>query len=309
MSNDIKKINVSLEEGDKGFLLTFPPPPETSVPILDRYIVSFDVAARLPLHPPAEIIFTPDSNNNPAQESYLKSSIKDSIQIGISIKSIHKAETQSLIRLNVKDIYNNILYTDYILVICSPNKVVKLNGSILSSLEKRGPNNGRILRIRADESVDAVSLLLTRMSVTGPGIPADKQISIYGFIDSNRAEMELFPFDFVLSSNLSYDSAAGQYTFTQIVSCPTPADLAEIEFNNRFLVLDKDNNWTFSFRDRVIAQFIKYSGINDDNISILLNIKNFDALVGENSPVPIPGLVDIYGANRVVNDSICLSTI
>jgi hypothetical protein len=309
MSDDIKKINVSLEEGDKGFLLTFPPPPETSVPILDRYIVSFDVAARLPLHPPAEIIFTPDSNNNPAQESYLKSSVKDSIQIGISIKSIHKAETQSLIRLNIKDIYNNILYTDYILVICSPNKVVKLNGSILSSLEKRGPNNGRILRIRADESVDAVSLLLTRMSVTGPGIPADKQISIYGFIDSNRAEMELFPFDFVLSSNLSYDSAAGQYTFTQIVSCPTPADLAEIEFNNRFLVLDKDNNWTFSFRDRVIAQFIKYSGINDDNISILLNIKNFDALVGENSPVPIPGLVDIYGANRVVNDSICLSTI
>jgi hypothetical protein len=309
MSNDIKKINVSLEEGDKGFLLTFPPPPETSVPILDRYIVSFDVASRLPLHPPAEIIFTPDSNNNPAQESYLKSSVKDSIQIGISIKSIHKAETQSLIRLNIKDIYNNILYTDYILVICSPNKVVKLNGSILSSLEKRGPNNGRVLRIRTDESVDAVSLLLTRMSVTGPGIPADQQVSIYGFIDGNRAEMELFPFDFVLSSNLSYDSAAGQYTFTQIVSCPTPADLAEIEFNNRFLVLDKDNNWTFSFRDRVIAQFIKYSGINDDNISILLNIKNFDALVGENSPVPIPGLVDIYGANRVVNDSICLSTI
>ncbi len=308
-SSDIKKINVSLEEGDKGFLLTFPPPPEGAVTIQDRYVFSFDVAFKLPIAPQSEIIFTPNSNTNPEQESYIKSSVTDSSQIGIAIKSIHKAETQTLVRLRIKDIYNNTLYTDYILVICSPNKVVKVNGTIISTLEKRGPNNGRVLRIRTEESVDAVSQLLTRMKVTGPGISDNQNVSIYGFIDGNRGEMELFPFDLSLISSSSFDTATGLYTFTQVVSCPSPEDLKEIEFNNRFLVLDKNNNWSFSFRDKVVAQFVKNSGINDDNLAILLNIKNFDALVGENVPSPILGLVDIYGGNRVINDTICLSSI
>jgi len=308
-SSDIKKINISLEEGDKGFLLTFPPPPEGSVPIQDRYIFSFDVALKLPISPQSEVIFTPNSNINPEQESYIKSSVTDSSQIGISIKAIHKAETQTLVRLRIKDIYNNTLYTDYILVICSPNKVISINGTILSSLEKRGPNNGRVLRIRAEESVDVVAQLLTRMKVTGPGIASDTDVSIYGFIDSNRGEMELFPFDLTLFSNTSFYTAAGLYTFTQVVSCPSPEDLKEIEFNNRFLVLDKSNNWSFSFRDRMVAQFIKTSNIAEDDIVILLSIKNFDALISENMPNPVPGIIDIYGGNRVINDTVPLASI
>lgn len=307
--SDIKRANVSLEEGDAGFLLTFPPPPSGSVPIKDQYIFSFDAPYRLPLSPKSDVIFSPNSNDDPEKESYIKSSIDDSSQIGIQIKSIHKAETQTLVRLQIKDIYNNLLYTDYILVICTPTKVINLLGTIVTSTEKRGPNNGRVLRVRSDEAIDAVSQILTRMQVTGPGIPNDVVVTVYGFIEGDRAEIELAPFDFQLSQGSAYDTANGLYTFTQIVSCPSPEDLKEIEFNNRFLILDVTNNWSYLFRDKLIAQFIFDDNVNDQNLAILLPIKNFDAIIGDNLPAQIPSVIDIYGVGRVINDTVCLSTI
>lgn len=313
MSNqDIKKINLSLEEADKGFLLTFPPPPSGSVPIKDRYLYEFDYVFRLPINPKSTVIFTPDNDNNPDKESYLKSSINDSAQIGLAIKSIHKAETQTLIRLQIKDIYNNVLYTDYILVICSPKSQFTLNGSIVSrqTTDGIGANGGRILRIGAgDENINVASQILTRMVVTGPGIPTDITVSVASFNDGNRSDIELLPF-FELSNNNTNDTASGLYTFTKVVGCPSPEDLKEIQFNNRFLILDQTNNWSYSFRNKLIAQFIPNTGITDyEDIAILLDIKNFDALIGENSFSSIPSLANIVAAGRVIGDTICIAAL
>jgi hypothetical protein len=311
LSQDIKKINVSLEEGDKGLLLTFPPPPSGSVSIKDRYIYEFDTAFKIPLDPEASVIFTPNTNNNPEKESYLKSSIDSSATIGISIKSIHKAETQTLVRLQIKDIYNNTLYTDYILVVCSPKNNFNLRGRILprSEADGIGPNGGRILRVdTTGESVNAAAQVLTRMVVVGPGIPTDLTVSVSAFRDDNRSDIELLPF-FELQNNIN-DSIQGLYRFTQVVGCSSPEDLTEIRFNNRFLILDQTNNWSYSFRDKLIAQFIPDTGVSDyEDVAILLNIKNFDALIGENSFSNIPNLSSLYVAGRVIGDTICIASL
>jgi hypothetical protein len=311
MSNqDIKKINLSLEEADKGFLLTFPPPPSGSVAPKDRYVYEFDSVFKLPLNPQSTVIFTPDNDNNPSKESYLKSSVFDSAQIGLAIKSIHKAETQTLIRLQIKDIYNNLLYTDYILVVCSPQNRFVLRGNILSTLSPDGfgINGGRILRIdTSDDGINTAAQILTRMVVTGPGIPSNITATVASFKDDNRSDIELLPF---FPLNNINDTIQGLYTFTQVVGCASPEDLKEIQFNNRFLVLDQSNNWSSFFRDKLVAQFVPHTGVSDyQDIAILLDIKNFDALIGENSFSSIPNLANIMAAGRVIGDTVCIASL
>lgn len=310
---DIKKVNKSLEEIDKGILISFPPPPSGSVPPQDIYKYDFDVAYRLPLNPLSSVVFTPSLPSDPEKASYLSSSINANINIGISIKSIHKAETQTLIRLRIKTIYNTTLYTDYILVVASPKKELQIKGSILSragnSSESIGLNGGRILRLDSTTSSDTASQLFRGMRVTGPGIPENLTVSIRSFVADNRSDIELLPYFDVVGETSGNSRAQGTYVFTLVSSCLSAEDLEEIKFNNQFIVLDSTNNWSFSFQDRSVVKFIPYSGISPNDISILLNIKNFDALLGPNSASSIPSLSSLYGKGRVFNDTICIKSL
>lgn len=312
-SQDIKKVNRSLEEADKGILISFPPPPSGSVPPQDIYKYDFDVAYRLPLNPLSSVTFTPSTLNNKDKASYLSSSINANINIGVAIKSIHKAETQTLIRLRIKTIYNTTLYTDYILVVASPNKELQIKGSILSragnSSESIGLNGGRILRLDPTTSSDTASQLFRGMRVIGPGIPENLTVSIRSFVADNRSDIEILPYFDIPGETSGNPRAQGTYTFTLVSSCLSAEDLEQIKFNNQFIVLDSTNNWSFSFQDRPIVMFIPYSGISPNDISILLNIKNFDALLGPNSASSIPSLSLLYGKGRAFNDTICIKSL
>jgi hypothetical protein len=310
---DIRKINKSLEEADKGMLISFSPPPSGSVPPQDIYKYDFDVAYRLPLNPLSKVVFTPSLPNNPEKASYLSSSINANINIGISIKSIHKAETQTLIRLRVKTIYNTTLYTDYILVVASPQKELQIKGSILSrvgnSSESIGINGGRILRLDSTTSPDTASQLFRGMIVSGPGIPENSTVTIRSFGVDNRSDIELLPYFDVPGETSGSSRAQGTYTFTLVSSCLSAEDLEQIKFNNQFIVLDSTNNWSFSFQDRSVVKFVPHSGLNANDVSILLNIKNFDALLGPNSASSIPSISYLYGKGRVFNDTICIKSL
>lgn len=312
MSNQsIKTINKNLEEADKGFLLSFSPPPSGSVKPQDLYKYDFDIAYRLPLNPLSTVSFTPSLPNDKSKASYLSSSINASINIGMSVKSIHKAETQTLVRLQIKDIYNKVLYTDYTLVVASPQQRIQLKGEILprNNNTSLGPNGGRILRINTtDTTTDTLSRLLRRMRVEGPGIPTAQTIAINSFIENSPTDIELLPY-FEIPNESNTNVSRGTYIFTIVSSCLSETDLREIAFNNQFVILDNNNNWSFSFKDRTVVQFIPHSGINNEDISILLNIKNFEALLGDDSSSSIPAVSYIYGAGRVNNDSICLNSV
>lgn len=326
---DIKRINKSLEEGDRGFLLSFPKPPEGSVAKRDLYSFNFDIPnkGRLPQEPEARVIFTPHNRkivNGIEQDdlekaSFFGSSLENNINLGISIKSIHKAETKTLVRLQIRDIYNTLLYTDYILVICSPVETIRLSAQLLprftSNIDSIGPNGGRVLRINTTEgdAIDLIGQLFTRMRVVGPGIPSDQIITISSFIDDNRTDIELLPFFETDIDNENLRPFRGIYSFTNVFSCSSEEDLKEIAFNDRFIILEKENNWSYYFRQNLIAQFVPYSGLfadpNWENISVLLDIKNFEALIKENSSSRIPLSVFIDAAGRVINDSVCLNSI
>lgn len=313
-NQDIKKVQKTLEEGDGGFLLSFPPPPSGSVTPQDLYKYDFDVSYRLPLSPLSNVIFTPSLPNSPDKASYLSSSIDANINIGLSIKSVHKAETQTLIRLRIRDVNNIVLYTDYILVVVSPQQKIQLRGEILSRAgnpsESIGLSGGRILRITtSDTTNDVLSRLFRRMRVQGPGIPEDLTVTINSFVDDNRAEIEILPYFDIVNEYAGISRARGTYTFTLTTSCLSETDLEEIQFNNQFIVLEANNNWSFSFQDRNVVQFIPGSGINPSDISLLLNIKNFEALLGANISSSIPSFGFLYGKGRVFDDSICINSL
>lgn len=312
MLNDIKTLNKSIEDGEKGFLLVFPAPQTGAVSIKDLYVLDFEVADRLPkveLNSDRNhrISFIPSLENDSEKASILTTSISSNINIGLKITSIHKAETRTLIKLKIKDIYNTVLYIDYILVICSPKQTISLPAQLVpgSSTDSIGPNGGRILTVN-NTNEELLSQLFSRMIVQGPGIPTNQDITIFSFVDNDRTRIELMPF-FTNDPDLSY---TGNYTFTNIFSCPSDQDLAEIFLKDRVVVLEENNNWSYFFRNKLVAQFIPNTGINNyQDLVILLDTKNFDILIPNNEPAKLPEISFIRAKGRVNNDQDCLNSI
>lgn len=297
----INTKNYSLSDGEAGILLTFPSVPQ-SLPQKNVYIIDFKVSSRLPTLSPPTIKFTPD---NP---SYTITGNKNfAPTVTLKIKANHNFETQSLIQAIVKDQYNNIIYTDYILVICSPKSEFKFNGSLLnrSVADGLGPNGGTVLRLNSVESIKDLSL---GMRVTGPGITGNSvvpstAVTIRSFISNTSTDIELST-----DLNIGSSTVGGSYSFVRTISCASPEQLTNKQYQNTYVVLDKSNNWTFSYDEQLIAKFVRVDN-NQDDVKILLPIKNVSVLVEKDSSASLPQTTDIYLNGRINNDSVCVGTI
>ena len=239
----IRTINYSIEDGERGILLTFPAPP--NLPKKDFYIVDFAILTTLPTLSPPIIKFLPD---NPSYTIFNNNNFQPILNL--TIRASHNFETQSVIQVKIKDFTNTVIYTDYVLVICSPSSVINFEGTLLSGNTIDGLVNGNsVLRLSDKANLNS---LFVGMKVSGPGIPDNANVIIKNFVGSDSADIEL-------SSNLNVDSPfTGAYVFTSSSFCPSPAQLEKRQYDNDYIVLDSTNNWTLSSNNRTIAKFPKY---------------------------------------------------
>lgn len=99
----------------------------------------------------------------------------------------------------------------------------------------------------------------------------------------------------------------GTYTFTTVFGCSNTKQSDSLALESEiYIILNRENNWTYTVKNQVIAQFITE---NDQNIVIFLPIKNINSLDLENQPPPIPEVSVIKLGGRVLNDSIPVSNI
>lgn len=290
----INTVNYSIEDGEKGILLSFPAPP--NLPQKDIYIVDFKVSTTLPKISPPVIKFLPE---NPSYTISKNKNFRPTVNL--TIKANHNFETQTVIQANIRDVSNSIIYTDYLLVICSPSTSFSFEGSILNGNTLEGvSNNHSVLRLSNRSNFNS---LFVGMKVTGPGIPETVTATIKNFIASSESA------DIELSVNLGIEEQVdGNYTFTAATFCASPAQLDRRQYENNYIILDETNNWTLSSNNKTIVKFIPNNlGINN-KIKILLPIKNFELLFA-NQPNNIPSVAEITLGGRVINDTICLASI
>lgn len=289
-------INYSLEEGDKGFLLSLNID-TTQLKRRDEYLVIFDSPVSLPKNPPTSVVFQPSSG------SYTVFGSNTFVpKIFMQIKSSHRSETKTLIRLTIKDIYNTILYVDYVMIVCSPQSTFKIDGALLTNDigSNIGPNGGSQIRLAKPES----PRLVRGMTVTGPGLSND---TIYTVRSINGPD--LVELDSVINTGINY---SGTYTFTLSTSCVDPLSLdSSITVQPLYTILDFNNNWTYKAGDRLVAQFIPGTGLGDkiNNLDtiVLLPIKNTALLNTDDTPASLPSISVIKAAGRVNNDTDCIS--
>lgn len=288
--------NFSLSDGESGILLVFPQVPQ-SLPNKDIYIIDFKVSSVLPTLSPPTVSFIPE---NPAYTIIKNKNFSPTVNI--KIKANHNFETQSLIQTVIKDQYNNIIYNDYILVICSPVSEFSFKGRLLSwtTSEGVGPNGGSILRMN---DANATASLLSGMIVKGPGIPEDKTMSIRSFIQGSSTDIELSE-----NLNVSLNNYSGTYIFSRSLTCANSEQLINKIIQNNYTILNKSNNWTQTYDEQVIVKFVRLD-LLDDDIEVFLPLKNISVIVDKNTAAPIPSIADIYGVGRVINSSICLVNI
>jgi hypothetical protein len=289
----INTINHSLEEGEAGLLLRF----NVDLAQLkkrDQYIVQFDSPVSLPYDPPISLSFTPD----PPSYSIINSG-GIIPQIFVKIKSLHRAETKTLLRLTIKDIYNTILYVDYLLIICSPQSTLKFDASLLPSniSGNIGDNGGSRIRLSQSNTIR----LDVGMSVTGPGLSSTMSYAIRRIETADTLELDK------LVPTFDNRTISGTFTFTRTTGCVDPSSLALRSSQPVYTILDFSNNWTYEIGNRIIAQFIVENKEDNLDTIVLLPIKNASLLNNPDNSAVIPSVSIIKAGGRVMNDSQCLS--
>jgi hypothetical protein len=289
----INTINHSLEEGEAGLLLRF------SVDLAqlkkrDQYIVQFDSPVSLPYDPPVALSFTPD----PPSYSIINSG-GIVPQIFVKIKSLHRAETKTLLRLTIKDVYNNVLYIDYLLIVCSPQATLKFDASLLPSntAGNIGDNGGSRIRLSQPNTIR----LDTGMSVKGPGLSEAISYTIRTIETNDTIELDK------LVPTFDNRTITGTFTFTRITGCVDPGALSLRSSQPVYTILDFSNNWTYEIGNRIIAQFIVEDKNDNLDTIVLLPIKNASLLNNSDNSASIPSVSVIKGGGRVMGDSQCLS--
>jgi hypothetical protein len=289
----INTANYSLEEGEAGLLLKFNVD-KTQLKKRDQYIIQFDSPVSLPYDPPVVLDFTP---NPPAYSLINNSNITP--QIFVKIKSLHRAETKTLLRLIVKDVYNTILYIDYLLIICSPQTTIKFDGSLLSSNSSGnvGDNGGSLIRLSQPNTIR----LDVGMTVEGPGLSTNQSYLIKTIVSNDTVELNK------LVPTFDNRQLSGTFTFTRITGCVDPSSLALRSTQPTYTILDYNNNWTYKVGNRIIAQFIVENKSTNLDTIVLLPIKNAALLNSSDTSAAIPSISIIKGGGRVMNDTQCLS--
>ena len=272
----------TLTECECGVSISFPSPGK-SLLRRDEYLVYFDIESSLPVSPPSTISVFPTSYNIISDNNFIG-------KVAIKIGSVHRGETQTLLKMSVKDKYNVLLYTDYNRVVCAPQNIVE-RGDVTVIPGRSGPNGNSILSVET-------SSLDVGMMVTGPGIPPNT------FILTIIGDSEIELSSSIITTYVPGTTAGSseKYTFTRTTSCVDPATLKKREIQAQYIVLDKSNNWTYILNGKTALKFIR-TDPTDQDISVILPAKNKLLFPAENNKVNIPDIAMIYAGGRVTRDN------
>lgn len=274
----------TLTECECGVSINFPSPGK-SLLRRDEYLVYFDIESSLPVTPPSTISIFPTSYNIISDNNFIG-------KVAIKIGSVHRGETQTLLKMSVKDKHNVLLYTDYNRVVCAPQNIVESN-NVTVVTGRSGPNGNSILSVPT-----GTNSLDVGMIVAGPGIPPNT------FILTIIGESEIELSSSITTTNVPGTTAGSsdKYTFTRTTSCVDPATLKKREIQAQYIVLDKSNNWTYILNGKTALKFIR-TDPTDQDISVILPAKNKSLFVAENTRVNIPDIALIYVGGRVSGDN------
>jgi hypothetical protein len=244
--------NISLTEGENGILLSFPEP--VGLKQQDQYMLYFDAPIVLPENSNHTIVFEPDSGTYS-----IYGSPSFTPKVFVKIKSLKKIQTKTLIRLTIKDIKNSILYTDYMLVVCSPQDSVNITGRLTLTNINSGPNGGSVIEITGtSETTDAITI---GSKITGPGLPTSETFSVSSIISSS-----LFEINRSIGNTITYE---GSYALSFSTACIDPDSIQQTSSSVSYTILDKNNNWTYKIKDQIIVQFIPENVVTNTSAVML----------------------------------------
>lgn len=276
--------NFGLTECECGVVLNFPNP-SGNIPKKDEYFLYFSVESSLPKDIPSNITLSPNAYVLSGDNNFIPTVVT-------KVQSIHRGETQSLIKLTIKDRFEQVLHTDYVKLVCSPTATENIQGKIrFDSSDNIGPNGGSLMNVSNSRTLD-IGMQVTGQFITEPtfivAIESEFQIELSRVItngDSNR----FF-----------------NYTFTRITSCADPETLRFRENQSQYIILNKDNNWTYFANGQLILQFFR-SNLSDDSIYIKVPAKNKSILPDTTKKTDLPGIAMIYASGRVDKDQYCIT--
>jgi hypothetical protein len=281
----LQSANFGLTECQCGVVLNFPNP-SGNIPKKDEYFLYFSVESSLPKDVPSNIVLSPNNYVLAGDNNFIPTVIT-------KVQSVHRGETQSLIKLTIKDRFDQTLHTDYVKLVCSPTASENIQGRILSdSSDNIGPNGGSLMSVSSTRTLD-IGMQITGQFITEPtyivGIESEFQIELSRVITNVQDNNRLF-----------------NYVFTRTTSCIDTDALRFRENQSEYIFLNKDNNWTYLVNGQLILQFIR-ANLQDDTIVVRVPAKNKSIFPDNTKKADLPGVAMIYATGRVDKDQYCIT--
>lgn len=286
----INEFNTNINNLENGIVLSFPSP--SGLGSHQEYICYFDATNIIPDNILTNLVFTPASY-------VISGSNKSPIIVVIKGKLSHKINTKILIRLQIKNIANVIVYTDYVLINCSPvNTSFSINGKILAETPTGyGPSGGRLF-VMSEVNQLAPSLVTEGDILTNSLIPETLSVKIGKNIDPFTFELNVSPTGGLIESSinnpkLNKSEYSGNFTITK-------SECAAINLHEypKYTVLDQSNNWTYSINNKILAKFIPDDIEESYDCVIMLPLKDF-SLLDDNQPQNIPFISSVVVGGTV----------
>lgn len=275
----INTISYDNQECENGVAIDFGD--MSDLPPAEEYFIKISTESQAPLTPPYTVEISPDKYSL-SSRSFVPITI-------VSIDSVHEGETNTLLKLQVYDRYDQLLKTKYVKLKCV-STVTYSTTFDFSNTSFTGPNGGTYITLKNVEVINIGS------TVSGSDYFEDgsKVVSIFG---NNQVEI-LPPMKNNNINNSGLISLQDKpITINLRTGCDSAESLLRRSSTDNYIYLSKINNWTYTYQDKTLLKFVNTT--NDDSILIRIPAQNQNLLPSETEKTNIPAVSSLYVNGRI----------
>lgn len=260
----------------------------------EEYFVNISTESQSPSYPPYTVTIEPDKytittqNFNPRAVVY--------------IDSVHEGETNTLLKLEIRDRYKQLLKTQYLKLKCTSaesfNTTFDFSDTVLGSTRATGPKGGTIVKLKNMDIINIGSTVENSQYF-------EDGSEIVNIFDNNM--VEILPGII----NLVVDSATGfrnnildkPITINIKTGCDSAASLIRRSSLDNYIYLDKANNWTYVYQNKMLLKFVNTT--DDDSIVLRIPSQNQSLLPTDSQQTVLPSATSMYLGGRIYPKGPC----
>lgn len=290
----IETVSHSNEECEKGVSIDFGI--FENLPPAEEYFIKVSTESQAPTTPPYTVSIDPAQYTLSSKSGFSPSTI-------VAVDSVHEGETNTLLKIQIFDRYDQLLKTRYLKLKCIASTTYSTTFSYnrSSNISSVGPNGGSLIKLKNMELINIGS------TVTGSDYFEDGA-QVVSILEGDF--IEILPEINVINPNTGssvIDLRDKPITINVRTGCDSAESLIRRASLDNYIYLNKTNNWTYSYQNKTLLKFVNLT--NNDDIIIRVPSQNQSLLPTDTDPTNRPSASSMYLGGRIYRLGPCVEDV